>query len=63
LHQRTDENHLWEAKGGEIEKILRELCSWKQVNIVEAEIYPDHVQMLVEIPNLKGQPVTSLCGC
>ena len=31
-------------------KILRELCSWKQVNIIEAEICPDHVHMLVEIP-------------
>lgn len=34
----------------EIGKILRELCNWKQVNIVEAEICPDHVHMLVEIP-------------
>ena len=34
----------------EIGKILRELCSWKQVNIVEAEVCPDHVHMLVEIP-------------
>jgi putative transposase len=43
------ENHLWETKGGDWE-ILRELCSWKQVNIIEAEICPDHVHMLVEIP-------------
>ena len=34
----------------EIGKILRELSSWKQVNIIEAEICPDHVHMLVEIP-------------
>jgi len=34
----------------EIGKILRELCNWKQVNIIEAEICPDHVHMLVEIP-------------
>jgi putative transposase len=34
----------------EIGKILRELCGWKQVNIVEAEVCPDHVHMLVEIP-------------
>ena len=34
----------------DIGKILRELCSWKQVNIVEAEMCPDHVHMLVEIP-------------
>ena len=34
----------------EVGKILRELCSWKQVNIIEAEICIDHVHMLVEIP-------------
>ena len=33
----------------EIGKILRELCEWKQVNILEAELCPDHVHMLVEI--------------
>ena len=34
----------------EIGKILRELCNWKQVKIIEAEVCPDHVHMLVEIP-------------
>lgn len=34
----------------EIGKILRELCSWKQVTIIEAEVCPDHIHMLVEIP-------------
>lgn len=34
----------------EIGKILRELCNWKQVTIVEAELCQDHVHMLVEIP-------------
>ena len=33
-----------------IGKILRELCNWKEVNILEAELCPDHVHMLVEIP-------------
>ncbi len=33
----------------EIGKILRELCSWKQVTIIEAEVCPDHIHMLVEI--------------
>ncbi len=37
-------------KGREIGAILRELCKWKGVNIVEAEICKDHVHMLVEIP-------------
>ena len=34
----------------EIGKILRELCEWKNVNIIEAEVCPDHIHMLVEIP-------------
>ena len=34
----------------EIGKILRELCGWKGVTIIEAEVCPDHVHMLVEIP-------------
>ena len=34
----------------EIGKILRQLCEWKGVNIIEAEICPNHVHMLVEIP-------------
>ena len=32
---------------------LRELYRWKQVNIVEAELCPDHIHMLVEIPHGK----------
>ena len=31
-------------------KILRQLCEWKGVKIIEAEICPEHVHMLVEIP-------------
>ena len=30
--------------------ILRELCKWKGVKIIEAEVCPDHVHMLLEIP-------------
>lgn len=37
-------------KRAEIGKILRELCNWKKVNIINAEVCPDHVHMLVEIP-------------
>jgi putative transposase len=33
----------------EVGKILRQLCEWKQVNIIEAEVCADHVHMLVEI--------------
>ena len=30
--------------------ILRQLCEWKGVNIIEAEVCIDHVHMLIEIP-------------
>ena len=33
-----------------IGKILRQLCEWKGVKIIEAELCRDHVHMLVEIP-------------
>jgi len=41
----------------EIGAILRSLCEWKNVKIIEAEICPDHVHMLVEIP-----PKISIAG-
>ena len=34
----------------EIGAILRSLCEWKNVEIIEAEVCPDHVHMLVSIP-------------
>lgn len=34
----------------EIGAILRELCNWKGVNIIQAEVCIDHVHMLIEIP-------------
>lgn len=34
----------------EIGAILRELCKWKGVNIIEAEVCIDHIHMLLEIP-------------
>ena len=37
-------------KRQEIGAILRMLCKWKGVNILEAEVCPDHVHMLIEIP-------------
>ena len=30
--------------------ILRILCDWKKIKIIEAEICPDHVHMLLVIP-------------
>lgn len=34
----------------EIGAMLRELCNWKEVNIIEAEVYPGHVHILLDIP-------------
>ena len=41
---------FYEEKRLEIGKILRELCAWKGITIIEAEVYPDHVHILLEIP-------------
>ena len=55
----------------EIGAILRRLCEWKNVNIIEAEVCKDHVHMLVEIPPklsvagfmgyLKGKSIVLIC--
>ena len=37
-------------KRKEIGAILRSLCEWRQVEIIEAEVCPDHIHMLVKIP-------------
>ena len=37
-------------KRKEIGAILRQLCEWKNVEIVEAEVCSDHIHMLVKIP-------------
>ena len=37
-------------KHREIGEILRTLCDWKKIKIIEAEVCSDHVHMLVEIP-------------
>ena len=37
-------------KRQQVGKILRQLCEWKKVNIIEAEVCPEHVHMLLEIP-------------
>ena len=35
---------------GDIGQIIRKLCDWKGVEIIEAEACPDHIHMLVSIP-------------
>ena len=34
----------------DISKIIRELCVRKGIEIVEAELCPDHINMLIRIP-------------
>lgn len=34
----------------EIGKILRSLCERKEIEIVEAELCPDHIHMLISVP-------------
>jgi putative transposase len=41
---------FYEEKRLELGEILRELCKWKGVDIIEAEVCPDHIHMLLEIP-------------
>ena len=38
------------SKREEVGKILRKLCEWKGISILEAECCPDHIHMLLEIP-------------
>ena len=34
----------------EIREILRQLCQWKGIEIIEGEVCPDHIHILVSIP-------------
>ena len=61
---------FYKNKKEEVEKILRKLCEWKGVNIIEAQVCPAHIQRLLEIPPklsessfmgyLKGKSATML---
>jgi len=41
---------FYDEKRLEIGKILRQLCEWKGITIIEAEVCADHIHMLIEIP-------------
>ena len=41
---------FFDDKRKEIREILRTLCKWKGVEVIEGEICPDHIHMLVSIP-------------
>ena len=42
---------FYEEKRLEIGKILRELCKWKDVNIITAEVCLDYVHTFLEVPS------------
>ena len=41
---------FYEEHRMEVREILRKLCEWKGVEIIEGEVCPDHIHMLVSIP-------------
>ena len=41
---------FYNEKKDAVREIIRTLCQWKGVDIIEAEICPDHIHMLVSIP-------------
>ena len=41
---------FYNEKREEIREILRTLCKWKGVEIIEGEICPDHIHLLLSIP-------------
>ena len=41
---------FYNEKRGAVGKILRQLCEWKGVKIIEGEACPDHIHLYVEIP-------------
>ena len=47
---------FYDEKRLEIGQILRQLCEWKKITIIEAEVCSDHIHMLIEIP-----PKYSVC--
>lgn len=50
MHQSIERIIAYTKSREDIGKILRELCERKGIEIIEAQICPDHVHMLVKIP-------------
>lgn len=42
---------FFEEKRLGIREIFRKLCEWKGIEIIEGEICPDHIHILVSIPS------------
>ena len=41
---------FFNEKRADIREILRTLCQWKGVDIIEGEVCPDHIHLLLSIP-------------
>ena len=41
---------LYNEKKEAVREIIRTLCAWKGIEIIEGEICPDHIHILVSIP-------------
>ena len=49
---------FYKEKRAAIGKILRQLCEWKSVKIVEAEACPDHIHLLTAEKGAEGNKTT-----
>ena len=41
---------FYEEHRKEVREILRKLCEWKREEIIEGEVCPDHIHLLLSIP-------------
>ena len=48
---------IYNSIKADIQEIIRNLCKWKGVEILEGHLMPDHIHMLVAIP-----PKYSVCS-
>ena len=46
----------------DIQAIIRDLCKWKGVEIIEGSMMPDHVHLLVSIPPKMSVSVSNFLG-
>ena len=44
--RKIDYRGMWE----EVREIIRDLCNWKGVTIIEGKVMPDHIHLLLSIP-------------
>ena len=53
---------FYQEKKAAIGKILRQLCEWKGVKIIEAEACPNHIHLFVEIRDTTENVSIALYG-